>query len=117
MKGQRLVRRFRAARSAPEIVVVALFEHGEHGQFAAPIVRDVLKAYFDKKTSCRAEQQQQLAADWRPSAADPPGMPGPGCAGARDRFRASPRQLVRRPWPNLTWPATSPSAISTGRCW
>jgi penicillin-binding protein 2 len=38
-----------APRSAPEIVVVALFENGEHGNFAAPIVRDVLKAYFDKK--------------------------------------------------------------------
>src|SRR5581483_9768408 len=34
---------------APEIVVTALFEGGEHGQLAAPIVRDVLKAYFDKK--------------------------------------------------------------------
>lgn len=34
---------------APEIVVVALFESGEHGPRAAPIVRDVLKAYFDKK--------------------------------------------------------------------
>ena len=33
----------------PEIVVVALFEHGEHGHLAAPIVRDVLKAYFDKQ--------------------------------------------------------------------
>jgi penicillin-binding protein 2 len=38
-----------APRSAPEIVVVALFEHGEHGNLAAPIVRDVIKAYFDKK--------------------------------------------------------------------
>lgn len=34
---------------APEIVVAALFENGVHGPFAAPIVRDVLKAYFDKK--------------------------------------------------------------------
>jgi penicillin-binding protein 2 len=33
----------------PEIVVVALFEGGEHGQLAAPIVRDVIKAHFDKK--------------------------------------------------------------------
>ena len=33
----------------PEIVAVALFEHGEHGHLAAPIVRDVLKAYFDKQ--------------------------------------------------------------------
>jgi penicillin-binding protein 2 len=53
-----------APRSAPEIVVVALWDHGEHGQFAAPIVRDVLKAYFDKKVRVAAlqQQQQQLAA-------------------------------------------------------
>jgi penicillin-binding protein 2 len=38
-----------APRQNPELVVVALFEHGEHGNLAAPIVRDVLKAYFDKK--------------------------------------------------------------------
>jgi penicillin-binding protein 2 len=37
------------APAEPEIVVVALFEHGEHGNLAAPIVRDVIKAYFDKK--------------------------------------------------------------------
>jgi len=43
---------------APEIVVVALFEHGEHGQFAAPIVRDVMKAYFDKKARLSTEAQQ-----------------------------------------------------------
>lgn len=34
---------------SPEIVVVALYEGGEHGYLAAPIVRDVIKAYFDKK--------------------------------------------------------------------
>ncbi len=39
-----------APRQNPEIIVVALFEGGEHGHFAAPIVRDVLKAYLDKKT-------------------------------------------------------------------
>ena len=38
-----------APEEAPEIVVVALFENGEHGDRAAWIVRDVLKAYFDKK--------------------------------------------------------------------
>ena len=38
-----------APEDAPEIIVVALFENGEHGPNAAPIVRDVLKAYFDKK--------------------------------------------------------------------
>ena len=52
-----------APRAAPEIVVVAFFEHGEHGQFAAPIVRDVLKAYFDKKVRLNAwkQGQQRLA--------------------------------------------------------
>ncbi len=38
-----------APRESPEIVVVALFEGGEHGYLAGPIVRDVIKAYFDKK--------------------------------------------------------------------
>jgi penicillin-binding protein 2 len=38
-----------APRQAPEIAVVALFEGGEHSWLAAPIVRDVIKAYFDKK--------------------------------------------------------------------
>lgn len=37
------------APKQPEIVVVALFEGGVHGNFAGPIVRDVIKAYFDKK--------------------------------------------------------------------
>jgi len=53
-----------APRQAPEIVVVALYDHGGHGQFAAPIVRDVLKAYFDKKARLAAE-----AASRRPSGA------------------------------------------------
>ena len=43
-----------APRSAPEIVVVAFWEHGAHGDRAAPIVRDVLKAYFDKKARLAA---------------------------------------------------------------
>jgi penicillin-binding protein 2 len=38
-----------APKSSPEIVVVALFEAGAHGNLAAPIVRDVMKVYFDKK--------------------------------------------------------------------
>jgi penicillin-binding protein 2 len=46
---------------APEIVVATLFENGEHGQLAAPIVRDVLKAYFDKKARL-AEPVPQLAS-------------------------------------------------------
>ncbi len=48
-----------APRRAPEIVVVALFEHGVHGNLAGPIVRDVVKAYFDKKTRIQTWLQQQ----------------------------------------------------------
>jgi penicillin-binding protein 2 len=44
---------------APEITVVAFFEHGEHGQFAAPIVRDVLAAYFDKKKRLAEQAKEQ----------------------------------------------------------
>lgn len=38
-----------APRDKPEIMVVVLFEASEHGYLAAPIARDVIKAYFDKK--------------------------------------------------------------------
>jgi len=33
----------------PEVVVAALYEGGEHGQLAAPLARDVIKSYLDKK--------------------------------------------------------------------
>ena len=38
-----------APRQNPEIVVAVLFEGGEHGALAAPVARDVIKSYFDKK--------------------------------------------------------------------
>jgi penicillin-binding protein 2 len=67
-----------APRDNPEIVVVALFEHGAHGQFAAGIVRDVLKAHFDKKE--RLTQMQQLQN--RTVAALGLGVPAAGAAPA-----------------------------------
>ena len=40
--------------------MVALFEKFPgHGQYAAPLVRDVMKAYFDKKARLAALQQQK----------------------------------------------------------
>jgi len=51
-----------APRANPEIVVSALFEGGEHGPNAAPIVRDVLKAYFDKKARTRPITQENRPA-------------------------------------------------------
>jgi penicillin-binding protein 2 len=55
-----------APRQFPEIVVVALFEGGEHGPMAAPIVRDVIKAYFDKKSRVSAPR---MVAGAQPPAA------------------------------------------------
>ena len=37
-------------REHPEIVVAALYEGGMESKFSAALVRDVLKAYVDKKT-------------------------------------------------------------------
>jgi penicillin-binding protein 2 len=48
-----------APRRAPEIVVVALFDHGGVGQYAATIVRDVVKCYFDKKTRLQTWRQER----------------------------------------------------------
>jgi penicillin-binding protein 2 len=46
-------------RHKPEIVVTALFEHGEHGNLAAPIVRDVIKAYLDKQIRRQMTERRQ----------------------------------------------------------
>lgn len=67
-----------APRQAPEIVVVCLFENGEFSKFAAPIVRDVLKAYFDKKTRNGLQQTQLAALDKFESG--PPLLQTPGLA-------------------------------------
>ena len=74
-----------APRDNPEIVVVCLFEHGVHGQYGAPVVRDVIKAYFDKKARLSALRQQQNAQQ-----ASLRSMTQPGT----DR---SPRRRPRRP--------------------
>ncbi len=56
-----------APRSAPEIVVAALWENGVHGNLAGPIVRDVIKAYFDKKARIGKQRPQSVAAIQRTS--------------------------------------------------
>jgi penicillin-binding protein 2 len=53
-----------APMEKPEIAIVALFENGEESYNAVPIVRDVLKAYFDKK----ARQPTTNLTDVRPVA-------------------------------------------------
>ena len=75
-----------APRQAPEIVVVALFENGLHGQLAAPIARDVLKAYFDKKARLmtqlnKLKQQAQVRVGEMQSL----GLPAPAVPAAVER--------------------------------
>ncbi|HXN47156.1 MAG TPA: penicillin-binding transpeptidase domain-containing protein, partial [Bryobacteraceae bacterium] len=60
---------------APEIAISVLWEGGEHGMLAAPVAKDVLKAYFDKKAR---EAKAQAVADMN-KAMPPllPSMPDP----------------------------------------
>lgn len=55
-------------RRNPEIVVAVLVEHGEHGAAAAPLAREVIKAYYDKKNRGAG---QQYARDSAPRSAPP----------------------------------------------
>ncbi|MBI1750635.1 MAG: penicillin-binding protein 2 [Acidobacteria bacterium] len=52
-----------APRRNPEIVVAVLVEHGVHGSTAAaPVARDIIKAYYDKKG---AREKKQFTVDYR----------------------------------------------------
>ena len=61
-----------APQAAPEIVVAALYENGVESYNAVPIVRDVLKAYFDKKTRESESQITTLKPLVEPSIFAPP---------------------------------------------
>ncbi len=63
----------------PEIVIAVLWENsGLHGQFAAPIARDVMVAYFDKKKRLAEEAlQKQNPANSLAAAMMPPAAPAP----------------------------------------
>jgi penicillin-binding protein 2 len=47
-----------APSDKPEIVVAALVQQGEHSAVAVPVVRDVIKAYFDKKLAGKPPENQ-----------------------------------------------------------
>jgi penicillin-binding protein 2 len=53
-------------RNNPEIVVAALWQRGEHGHFSAAIVRDVLKAFYDKKARLGIPNTPGIARTARP---------------------------------------------------
>lgn len=63
-----------APRANAEIVVASLFEAGEHGASASIMVRDVIKAYFDKRNRAEWQKRQLVpasaSAGRTPSASD-----------------------------------------------
>jgi penicillin-binding protein 2 len=56
-----------APRENPEIIIVALWEGSGKGALSAPIVRDVIKAYFDKKARLARPGPAQLSLFAEPS--------------------------------------------------
>jgi penicillin-binding protein 2 len=62
-------------RRNPEIVVAVLFEGGEHGQFAARIAAQVVKAYVEKQrrqpTKVAASNKKvEIGAVWNSASPD-----------------------------------------------
>jgi penicillin-binding protein 2 len=90
-----------APRRTPEIVVSVLVQAGGHGSEAAgPVVRDVVKAYYDKKTKKtdgtvtaeNKEQKPRTVGSAAPAATIQPVLSSPQAAvAAQEAHRGDPR--------------------------
>ena len=49
-----------APKDDPQIVVAALWEGADHGPFAAQLVRDVMKSYFDKQARLKQSGKNRV---------------------------------------------------------
>lgn len=65
-----------APRRNPEIVVAVLYQEGEHGSLAAPLARDVIRAYFDKKNGIQPQWAQKEESKQQAQSARPPAGSG-----------------------------------------
>src|SRR4029077_10491375 len=104
-----------APRQNPEIVVAVLVQGGEHGgAAAAPIARDVVKAYYDKKQGRIPPQQLTTQAV-------PPGIPPSFAAqaaartnkpddGEEETVPTNPDPVPAKPQPVSTTPQPTPPA-------
>lgn len=86
-----------APRRNPEIVVAVLVEHGEHGSSAAaPIARDIIKRYYDKKGQ---REKQQFTVEFKryevPAAT--PAEPQPAA-----KAKSSPKRIADAAQPPVT---------------
>jgi len=59
-------------RNNPEIVIAVLWQSAEHGMLSAPVVRDVLKAYYDKKARLGLKNIAGVPRTERPTDNPPP---------------------------------------------
>ena len=113
-----------APRQNPEVVVAVLVQGGEHGgAAAAPIARDVIKGYYDKKQGRTPPQQLT-------SQAAPPGIPPSFAAQAAahatkpdveaeesvpinpDPLPAKPATVPTKPQPVSTTPEPTPASLT-----
>jgi len=103
-----------APRQNPEIVVAVLVQGGEHGgEAAAPIARNVVKAYYDKKQGRISPQQLTTQAV-------PPGIPPSFVAntarnskpddGEEETVPTNPDPAPTKPQPVSTTPQPTPAA-------
>ena len=72
-----------APADKPEIVVAVLVMRGEHSSVAAPIARDVIKAYFDKKMEQKPplkqmQTQVRILSEINKTPGTPAEAPAPG---------------------------------------
>jgi penicillin-binding protein 2 len=113
-----------APRQNPEVVVAVLVQGGEHGgAAAAPIARDVIKGYYDKK-------QGRIPPQQLTSQAAPPGVPPSFAAQAAahaskpdveaeesvpinpDPLPAKPATAPTKPQPVSTTPEAPPATVT-----
>lgn len=74
----------------PEIIVAALFEAGEHGNLAAPIVRDVIKAHFDKQRRDEISRRGPAAVQTASRQAATAPAPAPATAAVTEEMDGRP---------------------------
>jgi len=85
-------------RRNPDLVVGVLFEGGEHGQFAARLAAQVVKAFVDKKKMLDAQRQQKSAElQTQPSSPPPSSLVPPANAAA-----PAPKPEEQKPAPKPT---------------
>jgi len=79
-----------APRRNPEIVVAVLVEHGEHGSSAAaPVARDIIRAYYDKKSQ---REKKQFTVEYKRYELDPA---APVAAEPAAVARRSPKETLK----------------------